>query len=176
MWPARNTLQLPEPKWKILMSTAALLHKPSVLVNIEILSYSNRADSSSTVAPVPTLAQMLAGFDWLFLRLPEMPGSSLYRPGNWSGQIRNGPAQWAQIGISAWLEPIWRSAGVRFRRSFLISSSVCIQSIPRKRRPSKPHHLTSAFSLLIAILSHAVYSSLNCLIVSSDISNVFHIR
>lgn len=95
-------LQLPGPKWKTLacMSTTTLLHSPSVLVDIKIISYSNTADPSSTAAPVPTLVQMLAGFDWLFLRLPEMLGSSLYGPGNWAGQSRNGAGERAQTRVS----------------------------------------------------------------------------
>ncbi|KAG7241031.1 hypothetical protein INR49_026061, partial [Caranx melampygus] len=42
---------------------------------------------------------MLAGFDWLFLRLPEMPGPSLYCPGNCSNQSQNGPGEWAHIQV-----------------------------------------------------------------------------
>ncbi|KAI3365744.1 hypothetical protein L3Q82_000754 [Scortum barcoo] len=85
-----DALQLPEPrprKTSTGMSTAA---PPRTPVKAEIIFQHSRPPFRPPFAPVRTLAQMVAGFDWLLLRLPEKPGSSLDRPGNWPGQSQNG--------------------------------------------------------------------------------------
>lgn len=158
IWPGCNMLQLPEPKGKAFacMSTTIMLHTPSTRVNIEIISYSNRFQRSQP--SVHRRSSSYAGLDagWLWLAVPPtsrnarlLPLSSrkLARPEpKWPGRV--GPrlyfsVAWAKMACGEWL---------RLRRSFLISSNGCIQSIPRKRRPPKLHHLTSAFPLLISIL------------------------
>ncbi|KAG7503338.1 hypothetical protein JOB18_036508 [Solea senegalensis] len=50
-------------------------------LNIDNYNVSVHTQSdSAAAAPVP---RMLAGFDWLLLRLPQTQGPSLHRPGNW---------------------------------------------------------------------------------------------
>lgn len=156
MWPGCDMLQLPVPDWKTFacMSTTTLLHTPSVLEDIW----------NNIVFPTPpTLRPPLLQFlRWLRCWLALTGCSSDFQKCQAPPSIvqETGPtrAEMArEIGLRfvyafESLEPRWRTAAVRFRCSFLISSNGCIQWIPRKRRPSKPHHLTSPFPLLIPIL------------------------
>ncbi|KAK5847813.1 hypothetical protein PBY51_016913 [Eleginops maclovinus] len=96
----------------------SVAHTPSVLVNIEIIFQHRRPFLRPPLLQFLRWAQMLAGFDWLFLRLPEMPGSSLYLPGNWSGRSQNGGAEWTQTSVLAPKEPEWRPAGGPIQAQF----------------------------------------------------------
>lgn len=96
MSPGCNMLQLPEPKWKTFtfMSTTALLHTPSVLVNTEIIIVFQHSPPF-----VHRCSSSCAGSDagWLWLAVPPtsrnarpLPLSSrkLVRPEpKWSGRV-----------------------------------------------------------------------------------------
>lgn len=155
MWPSCGMLQLPEPKRNTFtfMSTTAPLHTSSTLVNY--WNYTPTQPTPSSTVASSSDAGWLAG--WLWLAVPPTSRNPRLLPLSSKKLVQSEP-KWHRVmgaqktALSATLEPRWRRVGVRFRRSFLISSNGCIQSIPRRRKLSKPHHLTSAFLVLISIL------------------------
>lgn len=157
MWPGCNVVQLPEPRGKTFaaISTTSSLHTPSTRRKIEMMSYSTALKSFFCGC-----SSFFAGLDagWLWLAAPPTSRNARLLPLWFSkpSRLRAKMApEWARPAFVK-RSPLSQDGG-RYRRpagaQFLnLLQRICIQRVPRKRRPPTPHNLTSAFPL-ISILS-----------------------